>query len=85
MFSFLDGNENKETGANFFVVWIPWKKPKVVKNVVRHLATVRFSLELFLGQNIFRKNVLTQTVLLLKKEEPCDVQFSAECLKKSLR
>ena len=63
-----------------FEVWISWKKEKVVENDVRHLATVRFSLELFLGQDIFRKNVLTQTVLLLKKEEPCDVQFSAECL-----
>ena len=80
LFCFLDGKENKETGAICFIVRIPWKKAKVVKSVVRHLATVRFSLELFLGQDIFRKNFLTQTVLLLKKEEPCDVQFSAECL-----
>ena len=84
MFCFLDGKENKETGAICFEVRIPWKKAKVVENVFRHLATVRFSLELF-QQDIFRKNFLTQTVLLLKKEEPCDVQFSAECLKKSVR
>ena len=49
---FLDGNEKKETGAICFAFRIRWKKAKVVENDVRHLATVTFSLELFLARYI---------------------------------
>ena len=55
LFCFLDGKEKKEIGAICFEVRIPWKKAKVVENVVRHLATIRFSLELFLARYIQEK------------------------------
>ena len=49
---FLDGKENKETGAICFEVRIPWRIAKVVENDVRNLGHVRFSLELFLARYI---------------------------------
>ena len=55
LFCFLDGIENRETGAICFEARIPWKKAKVVENVVGHLATIRFSLELFLARYIQEK------------------------------
>ena len=60
------------------------KKQKLLKMLLDIWLLSDFHLSSSL-QDIFRKNFLTQTVLVLKKEEPCDVQFSAECLKKSVR